>query len=72
MWEYVIAGTAVVEYIASNDKKDSKYDKSRRNHPLLVYIVLLLVSEIMNERLFNDVCERKKLTYDSKFSLNGF
>lgn len=71
-WGFLSDGTTMADYIMSQDKRASDYDRQRRKHPLFGHVALLLLSEIANRRLFSYVRERKQLTYDANFSFTGF
>jgi len=71
-WGYLADGTTVSQRVMEADTKASDYDNRRRQHPLFGNVVLSLISEIANRRLFSTVRERKQLTYDANFSLTGF
>jgi len=71
-WGYLADGSTVAERLMEADKRASDKDKKRRSHPLFAYAALSLLSEICNRRLFSTVRERKQLTYDANFSLQGF
>jgi predicted Zn-dependent peptidase len=71
-WGFLADGSTVLEQILEKDKRASDYDKQRRKHPLFAHVALLLLSEIVNRRLFSNVRERKQLTYDANFSFTGF
>lgn len=71
-WGYLSDGTTVTERIIAADSRASESDKKRRSHPLFARVALLLLSEICNRRLFSNVRERKKLTYDANFSFSSY
>jgi predicted Zn-dependent peptidase len=71
-WGYLADGSTMVDHIMARDKRSSDYDMQRRKHPLFGHVALLLLSEIVNRRLFSYVRERKQLTYDANFSFTGF
>ena len=71
-WGYLQDGSTVAALVAEKDKRASEYDKQRRQHPLFAHVCLLLISEILNRRLFSNVRERKQLTYDANFSFTQF
>jgi len=47
-------------------------DIDYRQHPLYPCVTLMLLTEILNRRLFSSVREKKRLTYDANFHLTGF
>ena len=71
-WGFLADGSTVAEKVLNADPKASDYDKKRRGHPLFAHVALMLLSEIINRRLFSNVRERKQLTYDANFSFTGF
>jgi predicted Zn-dependent peptidase len=71
-WGFLADGTTVTEKVLNADPKASDYDKKRRGHPLFAHVALMLLSEIINRRLFSNVRERRQLTYDANFSFTGF
>ena len=71
-WGYLADGSTVAETVLGADKRASDYDKRRRSHPLFAGVALILLSEIINRRLFSTVRERKQLTYDANFSFSAF
>jgi len=71
VWGYMADGTTVSQRLLSG-KKLSENDKRRRSHPFFANAALMLLSEIINRRLFSTVRERRQLTYDANFSLTGF
>ena len=43
----------------------------RRRHPLFGYVLLSVLHEVVNRRLFSVVREERRLTYDASFQLKG-
>jgi len=71
IWGYLADGSSVAKKLLAR-KNLSDNDKARRQHPLFANAGLLLLTEIINRRLFSTVRERKQLTYDANFSLTNF
>jgi len=71
-WGIFADGTTVGEKIGllSNCEEGSKNDV-RRRHPLFGHVLLNILSEIINRRLFSVVREERRLTYDASFQLKG-
>jgi len=67
-WGFIGAEDAKIQHICEIDK----IDEGRRSHPFFGAACLLLITEIINRRLFSIVREQKQLTYDANFSLTNF
>lgn len=52
-------------------KKGSEKRDDRRDHPLFGHIVIQILQEVANRRLFSVVREERQLTYDASFQMNG-
>ena len=71
-WGYLQDGSNLADRLRSSDKSASAFDNQRRGHPLFARCALLLVSEIVNRRLFSNVREKRQLTYDANFQFTGY
>ena len=66
-WGVQYDGTNIGEVLdAMNGKKDD-----RRSHPLFGFMILSVLQEVANRRLFSVVREERRLTYDASFQFNG-
>jgi len=72
VWGFLSDGTTLSQRVMDAAPKQTKNDIARRSHPLFANAALLLITEIINRRLFSTVRERKQLTYDANFSLTTF
>lgn len=66
-WGILSDGSHVADLLRMASGKDD----SRRNHPLFGHVVLLVMQEVANRRLFSVVREERRLTYDASFQLHG-
>ena len=67
-WGVNTDGTTVADMLrVVSGKKDE-----RRSHPLFGHVLLLVLQEVANRRLFSVVREERRLTYDASFQLHGF
>lgn len=71
-WGFFSDGTNLADSIQKRDKNPSTFDGQRRGHPLFARCALLLISEIVNRRLFSNVREKRQLTYDANFKFTGY
>ncbi|GMH94598.1 hypothetical protein TrVE_jg13582 [Triparma verrucosa] len=71
-WGFLAGGGNLADQIQSSDKNPSTFDGQRRGHPLFARCALLLISEIVNRRLFSNVREKRQLTYDANFKFTGY
>jgi predicted Zn-dependent peptidase len=73
-WGIFSDGTTITDRIfdiMAKTNNNNKGDKERRSHQLFGNILLLIVQEICNRRLFSIVREERQLTYDASFSFIG-
>jgi hypothetical protein len=58
-----------------SNKKNKNYNSERRDerrdHPLFGHIVVQILQEVANRRLFSVVREERQLTYDASFQMQG-
>ena len=52
-------------------KSGSRKEEERRSHPIFGMVVLMVLQEVANRRLFSVVREERQLTYDASFSVGG-
>jgi len=73
-WGYFSDGKNIGDMVLERGggESASRIVKQRRQHPLFGHVVLSLISEIINRRLFSTVREKKQLTYDANFHFTGF
>ena len=69
-WGVYADGSTVAEVITtlSGNKKEVE---ARRQHPLFGALLLQVLQEVANRRLFSVVREERRLTYDASFELKG-
>eukprot|EP00934_Nitzschia_sp_Nitz4_P009180 Nitzschia sp. Nitz4//scaffold46_size129759//113169//116946//NITZ4_003524-RA/size129759-augustus-gene-0.27-mRNA-1//-1//CDS//3329552664//9170//frame0 len=70
-WGFLADGSNIADHILEKDTGATDVDHSRRRHPLFAHVALMLLSEILNRRLFSNVRESKQLTYDANFSFGS-
>jgi predicted Zn-dependent peptidase len=66
-------GTTVGQRVAATGGSGDAGSKDdlRRRHPLFGHVLLGVLSEVANRRLFSVVREERRLTYDASFQLRG-
>lgn len=66
-WGIFADGSTIADFLqsANNKKKEERW-----NHPLFGHVVLLVLQEVANRRLFSIVREYRRLTYDAAFNLH--
>lgn len=69
-WGVYADNSTVAAAITAISSKKETVDP-RRQHPLFGYLLLQVVQEVANRRLFSVVREERRLTYDASFSLKG-
>ena len=68
-WGIFADGTNLSDRLIA--KANNGKEEARRKHPLFGHVVLLILQEIANRRLFSVVREERQLTYDASFQLMG-
>jgi len=66
-WGIFADGSTISGFLqsVSNNKKEDRW-----SHPLFGHVVLLVLQEVANRRLFSIVREYRRLTYDAAFNLH--
>jgi len=69
-WGYLQDGTHLLDLFRATGPPPEAL--ARWDHPLFANVALGLLREVVNRRLFSNVREQKRLTYDANFHLTAF
>jgi len=69
-WGVLRDGTTLLDMMKAT--KPSLDVLKRWEHPLFANVALALLREVVNRRLFSEVREQKRLTYDANFHMTSF